>query len=75
MAVGLEGQEANGKVSRYVLAGCMIFNTLRFTKYVETLALAARQAVKTSYYPHQIAYQNMQNCLSFLQYPIRIGQR
>ena len=63
------------KVPSYVTRGTFVkYSTLNiFTSWVERSTLAGRQVVKTIYYPHHIAFQNMQNVLSFLKYWLRIG--
>ena len=51
------------------------YSTLNiFTSWVDGLALADMHVVKTSYHPHQITYQNMQNFLSFLNIGSELGR-
>ena len=58
-----------------LLAGDVVFNTFIFTSCVECYTLAGRQAIKSSYYPQYIAYQNMHNFVSFLKYWVGIEQK
>ena len=65
------------KVPSYVTCETFVkYSTLSiFTSWVECSTLAGRQVVKAIYYPHHIAFENMQNVLSLLEGRVRIGQK